>query len=254
MVTNVYPSLSRGQAEHGWLHSKFLYSFAEYYNPERMGFGLLRVLNDDIVEPGEGFGTHSHKNMEIISIPLFGSLEHRDNTGSGSVLKPGEVQVMSAGTGIMHSEYNPSDTQKTNFLQIWIIPKLKNVAPRYDQKMFDPTGRLNNFQLIVSPEIKKETLFINQDAYISIGRFDVGIKGIYKVKKDGNGLVFFVISGAIEVDRKILQSRDTAEITNVNEIEIKSLGNSEVLLIDVPMVDETVEITRGRSEEKKVKK
>ena len=235
MIINIFPSSTRGRAEHEWLHSRFSYSFAEYYNQQRMGFGMLRVVNDDIVEPGQGFGKHPHNNMEIITIPLSGSLEHRDSMGNGSVINSGEVQVMSAGTGITHSEYNPSESEKVNFFQIWIIPKKRNVVPRYDQKAFDLSKSMNSFQLLVAPEGTKEALFIYQDAYISAGRFDNDIVNTYKVKKEGNGLFLMVISGTIEIDGKILQARDSAEIEDVNTIEIKALGFSEILLIEVPL-------------------
>jgi quercetin 2,3-dioxygenase len=235
MTTHIFPSSSRGKAEHGWLHSRFSYSFAEYYNPNRMGFGMLRVLNDDIVEPGEGFGMHPHNNMEIITIPLSGSLEHRDNMGNGSIIHSGEVQVMSAGTGIMHSEFNPSKTEKVNLFQIWIIPNKKNVVPRYDQKEFDLSKRMNTLQLLVAPEGYDGSLFIYQDAFISIGRFDLGFVNKYKIKKEGNGLFIMVISGTVEIDGKVLESRDAAEISNTREIDIKALGFSEMLLIEVPL-------------------
>jgi quercetin 2,3-dioxygenase len=235
MNINIFPSSSRGKAEHGWLHSRFSYSFAEYYNPERMGFGTLRVLNDDIVEPGKGFGMHPHNNMEIITIPLSGSLEHRDNMGNGSIIKTGEVQVMSAGTGIMHSEFNPSEIEKVSLFQIWIMPDKRNIVPRYDQKAFDVSERMNSFQLLVAPANTDNTLYINQDAYISIGRFDAGVSCKYTFRKKGNGLFLMVISGTAGVENNILQARDTAEISNVNAIEIKPLGFSELLLIEVPM-------------------
>jgi len=235
MTLHIFPSSSRGKAEHGWLLSRFSYSFAEYYNPNRMGFGMLRVLNDDIVEPGEGFGTHPHNNMEIITIPLSGSLEHRDNMGNGSIIHSGEVQVMSAGTGIMHSEFNPSKIEKVNLFQIWIIPNKKNVQPRYDQKEFDLSKRMNTLQLLVAPEGYDDSLFIYQDAFISIGRLDLGFVNKYKIRKEGNGLFIMVISGTVEIDGKIMESRDAAEISNTREIDIKALGFSEILLIEVPL-------------------
>jgi len=235
MTTHIFSSSSRGKAEHGWLHSRFSYSFAEYYNPNRMGFGMLRVLNDDIVEPGEGFGTHPHNNMEIITIPLSGSLEHRDNMGNGSIIHSGEVQVMSAGIGIMHSEFNPSKTEKVNLFQIWIISNKKNVQPRYDQKEFDLSKRMNTLQLLVAPEGYDDSLFIYQDAFISIGRLDLGFVNKYKIRKEGNGLFIMVISGTVEIDGKIMESRDAAEISNTREIDIKALGFSEILLIEVPL-------------------
>jgi quercetin 2,3-dioxygenase len=236
MNIKLFPSSSRGRAEHGWLHSRFSYSFAEYFNPQRMGFGMLRVLNDDIIEPDGGFGMHPHNNMEIITIPLSGSLEHRDSMGNGSVIVSGEVQVMSAGSGITHSEYNPSKSEKVNLFQIWIVPNKKNVVPRYDQRAFDLSQRMNSFQLLVGPTCNENSLFIHQDAFISAGRFDAGFATEYKIKKTGNGLFLMVISGTADVGRNIMQARDAAEISNSDTIEIKALGFSEILLIEVPLV------------------
>jgi quercetin 2,3-dioxygenase len=235
MNIKLFPSSSRGRAEHGWLHSRFSYSFAEYFNPGRMGFGMLRVLNDDIIEPDGGFGMHAHNNMEIITIPLSGSLEHRDSMENGSVITSGEVQVMSAGTGITHSEYNPSKSEKVNLFQIWIIPDKRNVVPRYDQKAFDLSQRMNTFQLLVGPAGNENSLFIHQDAFISAGRFDAGIEIEYKIKKAGNGLFMMAISGTVDFEHKILQARDAAEISNTDTVKIKALGFSEILLIEVPM-------------------
>jgi redox-sensitive bicupin YhaK (pirin superfamily) len=178
---------------------------------------------------------HPHNNMEIITIPISGSLEHRDSMGNGSVIRTGEVQVMSAGTGITHSEYNPSKNEHVNLFQIWIMPNKKNVAPRYDQKTFDISQHTNAYQLLVAPEGNEGTLFIHQDAYISIGRFDAGITSSYIIRKAGNGLFLMVISGTVEVVRNILEGRDAAEISNANTVDIKALGSSEVLLMDVPM-------------------
>jgi quercetin 2,3-dioxygenase len=235
MTIHIFTSSSRGKAEHGWLHSRFSYSFAEYYNPDRIGFGMLRVLNDDVVESGQGFGMHPHNNMEIITIPLSGSLEHRDNMGHGSIIHSGEVQVMSAGTGIMHSEFNPSKIEKVNLFQIWIVPNKRNVIPRYDQKSFDLSKRMNTLQLLVAPEGNKDSLFICQDAFISVGRFDPDVINKYKIKKEGNGLFLMVISGTVDVEGNTLESRDAAEISNTSTIDIKALGFSEILLIDVPL-------------------
>lgn len=225
----------RGIAEHGWLHSKFSFSFAEYYNPKKMGFGLLRVLNDDIIEPGEGFGKHPHNNMEIITIMLHGELEHKDSSGSGSIIKPGEIQVMSAGTGILHSEFNHSKIDHVNLLQLWIIPKERNITPRYDQKTF-PIEEINNGLLkVVSGTKSEDTLYIHQTAAISLGKLDVGKSLHYNFSYKGNGVYLFVIKGKIYIDDDELNERDAAGIYETENFEISTSTGSEFVLIEVPM-------------------
>lgn len=225
---------TRGYADHGWLKSFHTFSFAGYYDPERVHFGLLRVLNDDVVEGGRGFGRHPHDNMEIVSIPLSGALHHQDSTGRDKVINTNDVQIMSAGRGIAHSEFNDSHTDAVNFLQIWVFPKEKNIEPRYDQKNFAPEGRKNKFQVVVSPE-DAEAVWINQDAYFSLGKLDKGVALDYKVRKDGNGVYAFVISGEVKINEDTLQRRDAVGISDTDQLHVEATDDAEVLLIEVPM-------------------
>ncbi len=229
----IHRSIERGIAEHGWLHSRHSFSFGSYYNPEKMNFGLLRVLNDDIVEPGEGFGTHPHDNMEIISIVLEGKLEHRDSMGNGSVINEGEVQVMSAGSGITHSEFNPSDTEKVNFLQLWIFPKERGINPRYDQKRFNLEE--NSIIEVVSGKKDGEGLFINQGASIYRGKLGRGKEFTFNFNKKGYGAYLFVLEGSIILDDITLNKRDAAGISDSESFLIKSEKDSEYILIEIPM-------------------
>jgi redox-sensitive bicupin YhaK (pirin superfamily) len=226
---------SRGVAEHGWLHSRHTFSFAEYYDRDRMGFGALRVLNDDIVEPGMGFGTHPHENMEIVSIPLSGCLRHEDSMGNKHIISAGEVQVMSAGTGISHSEYNNSDTEPVNFLQIWVLPKERNVAPRYDQRVIDPHDRAGRFQLLASPDGGLGSVLINQDAWFSMADFGAGDSVPYELSDSANGVYLFVIDGVLEADSIALSKRDGLGVIGRPRIECKANSAATVLCIEVPM-------------------
>ena len=235
MKTIIHKANSRGVAEHGWLHSKHTFSFANYYNPERMGFGTLRVLNDDIIEAGSGFGTHPHNNMEIISIPIFGELRHEDSMGNCYVIRENEVQLMSAGTGITHSEYNNSESNPANFLQIWISPKHQNIEPRYEQSVFSAQQKQNCFLPIIAPEKRDGSLKINQDAWLALGNFDTDKSSEYKLHKNGNGLYVFVIDGRIKMNNIILNSRDAIGITDTDRITIEFLDPSKLLTIEVPM-------------------
>lgn len=235
MKTTVHKAESRGHADHGWLNSFHTFSFANYHNPKRVHFGLLRVLNDDIVQPGEGFGTHPHDNMEIISIPLKGALAHKDSTGSEHVINTGDVQIMSAGSGLYHSEYNASKKEPVNFLQIWIFPKERDIEPRYEQKTYDAEGRQNNFQLVVSPQKKSDALWINQDAYFSLANLEKGKNINYNVKLKGNGIYVFVLEGSVTAANEKLNKRDAAGIEGTDSIDITAEENSELLVIEVPM-------------------
>ncbi|MEO6695907.1 MAG: pirin family protein [Ignavibacteria bacterium] len=235
MKKTIHKADSRGFADHGWLKSYHSFSFADYYNPERTRFGVLRVLNDDIVKGGMGFGTHPHVNMEIITIPIKGELAHKDSTGTKEVIRANEVQIMSAGSGLTHSEFNNSPTEDVNLLQIWIFPKEKNIAPRYDQKIFEPEAKKNTFLNIVSPDKNTGALWINQNAYFSIGDIDKDKTLSYEIKQKGNGMYIFVINGTIEVANEKLTSRDAIGIEDAEKIEINFLENSELLLIDLPM-------------------
>ena len=231
----LHRSGERGKAEHGWLHSRHSFSFAYYFNPEKMGFGLLRVLNDDIVEPGTGFGTHPHNNMEIISIVLAGALEHKDSMGSISVIYKDEVQVMSAGTGITHSEYNHSKTDKVNFLQLWIIPKERDIEPRYDQRSFLDEGRNNRLINIVSGDRKKDALYIHQNSEIDHGKLEKGKSISRKLSFSGNGFYIFVLEGEIETTGEKLSSRDAIGVWETDEIAITATTGCKFILIEVPM-------------------
>ncbi len=226
---------TRGHANHGWLNSFHTFSFANYYNAERMHFGALRVLNDDTVDEGMGFGTHPHENMEIISIPLEGDLEHKDSMGNLSVIKHGEIQVLSAGTGIYHSEYNRNPDRKVKFLQIWVIPNKKNVNPRYDQITLNLEDRHNRLQQILSPSPEDEGVWIHQNAWFHIGKFDKGNSATYPMKDNGNGVYAFVLSGSLTINNQSLEERDGFGIWNLAELSITADTDSEILLMEVPM-------------------
>ncbi len=229
----IHRSVERGIAEFGWLHSRHSFSFGNYHNPDKINYGLLRVLNDDIVEPGEGFGTHPHDNMEIISIVLKGELEHRDSMGNGSVIREDEIQVMSAGSGITHSEFNPSDIEKVNFLQLWIFPKERGIKPRYDQKKF--TISENEIKKVVSGEKSEDQLFINQNASIFRGKLEKDQDYTFKFNKKGNGAYLFVLEGSIILDSETVSKRDAAGISETDQFQIKSTGKSEFIIVEIPM-------------------
>jgi hypothetical protein len=234
--TILHKAASRGDANHGWLHSRHTFSFANYYNAERMHFGVLRVLNDDFVEAGMGFGTHPHDNMEIISIPLEGDLEHKDSMGNIAVIRNGDVQVMSAGTGITHSEYNKNKDKPVKFLQIWVFPNRKNVKPRYDQITLNLADRRNKLQQILSPNADDEGVWIYQDAWFHIGKFEKGFSVDYSIKKSGNGVYAFVLNGDVTIDEIALNERDGLGIWNTDKISIKANSlDAEILLMEVPM-------------------
>lgn len=233
MITHL--AETRGVANHGWLQSKHSFSFAEYYNPERMGFGALRVINDDSVAGGMGFGTHPHRDMEIVSIPLEGVLQHKDSEGNAHQIRKGEVQLMSAGTGIAHSEYNASPSDPVKFLQIWVLPKKLGIKPRYEQKAFDLTSP--GFKLVLSPDGREESLTINQDAFFSLGKMSSGEKFNYSLKQSGNGVYVFVLKGNLILNGKELKERDGVGITGAEEISLQSHSEVEVLMMEVPMLE-----------------
>lgn len=235
MRTTLQKSAERGHANFGWLDSHHSFSFGHFYDPEKINFGVLRVLNDDVVSGGRGFGTHPHDNMEIVSIPLKGDLEHEDSTGTKAVIKENDVQIMSAGTGIQHSEKNHNPSEKVNFLQIWILPKEKNIKPRYDQKTFDPELRQNMWQVVVAPD-EESAVWINQDAWFSLGNFSKDHEFTYDLKKQGNGIFLFVIEGSVVVDDIALNKRDSLAITDVERLNLNATDNAELLVIDVPML------------------
>ena len=235
MNTVLHKAETRGHANHGWLDSHHTFSFASYYHPERMHFGVLRVLNDDIVSEGRGFGTHPHENMEIISIPLEGDLEHKDSMGNTTVIKEGDVQVMSAGTGIYHSEYNKNPDKPVKFLQIWVFPNKKDVVPRYDQVAIRELEKPNAFYQVLSPNPDDEGVWIYQDAWFHLGNFKAGKADSYSLKKSGNGLYLFVIDGEVEVAGQVLGTRDGFGLWNTDEITLKAAKDSKVLLMEIPM-------------------
>ena len=228
-----------GGADHGWLKAKHYFSFANYYNPSRMGFGALRVINDDLIAAGTGFGTHPHRDMEIITIPLSGGVRHQDSAGHSGVVGPGEVQVMSAGSGIAHSEYNHSKEEPLSLFQIWIEPNKLDVKPRYDQKSFADQKPLNEWVTLVNPmgEISHGGLEIHQDAYLSRVHTSSASKVTYNLKKTRNGIFLLLVSGQIEIQGQVLETRDALQVSEVSSIEIHSHKDSEVLVIEVPLTD-----------------
>jgi redox-sensitive bicupin YhaK (pirin superfamily) len=235
--TILHKAETRGHANHGWLNSYHSFSFGSYYNPERMNFGALRVLNDDTVDAGMGFGKHPHDNMEIISIPLEGDLEHKDSMNNVAVIKNGDIQAMSAGTGIYHSEYNNDRDKRVKFLQIWVYPDKKNVEPRYDQITLNLEDRHNKLQQILSPNPDDEGVWIHQNAWFHLGKFDKGISTEYKIKGDGNGVYVFVLSGAVKIDEQSLNTRDGYGIWNTDKFTITAETDAEFLLMEVPIMD-----------------
>ncbi|WP_124980422.1 pirin family protein [Nonlabens xiamenensis] len=236
MKTELHTADSRGHADHGWLNSYHSFSFANYYNPQRMNFGALRVLNDDTVNGGMGFGAHPHANMEIVSIPLEGDLEHQDSTGRKAIIKNGDIQVMSAGTGITHSEKNANNDREVKFLQIWIIPNRQQVEPRYDQITLDPKDRHNQLQQILSPQKDDEGVWIHQNAWFHLTNMDQDHKLTYEIKQKGNGVYAFVINGKATVAGEHLGMRDALAITEVDTFTLTALSHqTEMLLMEVPM-------------------
>ena len=231
----IHRARTRGNANFGWLNSYHTFSFGHYFDPARTHFGALRVLNDDTVAEGMGFGTHPHDNMEIISIPLMGDLEHQDSMGNKTVIKHGDVQVMSAGTGIQHSEYNKNKDQEVKFLQIWVIPNKRGVTPRYDQITLDIKDRENKFQQVLSPIADDEGVWIHQDAWFHMGNFEAGKTANYSIKKSGNGVYAFILSGAVTINGEALSNRDGMGIENAEELTILANTNAEILLMEVPM-------------------
>jgi quercetin 2,3-dioxygenase len=235
MNTILHKANTRGHANHGWLDSWHTFSFGGYYDPNRIHFGTLRVLNDDTVAPGMGFGRHPHDNMEIISIPLEGDLEHQDNTGTKQVIRKGDVQVMSAGTGIQHSEKNKNDDQQVRFLQIWVFPKERNVKPRYDQKTFSEEEKKNKLLTIISPVGEKEGVNIHQDAWFSLTNLDKDKELTYSLKNNENGVYAFLLEGDVTINDIVLNRRDGLGISETEELKIKADSNAELLLMEVPM-------------------
>lgn len=235
MKTTYHAAESRGHANHGWLNSYHTFSFANYYNPERIHFGVLRVLNDDTVEGNMGFGKHPHSNMEIISIPLEGDLKHGDSMGNQGIISQGEIQVMSAGTGIMHSEVNANGGQPVKFLQIWVIPNKENVTPRYAQQSIEEGKVINDFQQILSPNPDDAGVWIHQDVWFNMANFTAGTAKEYKLHKEGNGVYIFVIEGKAKIGEQVLNRRDGLGISETSHFTLEALEDSQILLMEVPM-------------------
>ena len=235
MKTIIHKADTRGHANYGWLDTHYTFSFANYYNPERVNSGTLRVINDDYIDGGQGFDRHPHDNMEIITIPLEGALEHADSMGNKFIVKENDIQIMSAGTGIFHSEYNGSPDKPVRLLQIWVFPEKKNITPRYDQKTYRHEDRKNKWQRIVSPN-EPEATWINQDAYFSLIDLDENKEAHYELKSAKNGAYIFVIEGSLALDGIELDRRDGIGIWETSSISLKALKSSEVLLMEVPMM------------------
>ncbi len=233
--TVLHKANTRGGADHGWLKAKHSFSFANYQNPERMHFGKLRVLNDDTIAAAKGFGMHPHKDMEIITIPLSGNLEHKDSMGNTSVIKSGEIQVMSAGTGVYHSEFNANKDREVKLLQIWVFPNKNGHTPRYDQISIKELYKPNQFFQILSNTDQDQGVFIHQDAWFHMGEFEPGKKDRYTLKSKNSGVYLFVIDGEVQINDQALEPRDGFGIWNTDQIELTSTTKSKVLLIEVPL-------------------
>lgn len=234
MKTVLHQAATRGHANFGWLDSYHSFSFGHYYDPERVHFGALRVLNDDTVSAGMGFGKHPHDNMEIVSIPLSGDLHHQDSTGRDEIIREHDVQIMSAGSGIAHSEYNANKDKPVKFLQIWVMPKDKNIEPRYEQKSFKPENRLNQLLNVVAPD-NADAVWINQDAWFSLGNFTKDFTTTYQPKKSGNGVYIFVLEGSLEVAGQTIGTRDGIGISELESLDIKANTDAQIVLIEIPM-------------------
>jgi len=234
MKTVLHKANTRGHNSFGWLNSYHSFSFGHYYNPERMHFGALRVLNDDTVAPGMGFGKHPHDNMEIVSIPLSGDLHHQDSTGRNEIIRQNDVQIMSAGSGIAHSEMNANKDQQVKFLQIWVMPKELNITPRYEQKSFKPADRANQIFTVVAPD-NQDAVWINQDAWFSLANFEAAKNDEYFLRQMDNCVYVFVINGSVTINDTVLHERDGLGIWDIGSIKIEANTNTELLLIEVPM-------------------
>lgn len=235
MKTVLHKAATRGHANHGWVDTHHTFSFARYYNPERMNFGVLRVLNDDVVAAGRGFGTHPHDNMEIISIPLEGDLEHKDSMGNVATIKQGDVQVMSAGTGIFHSEYNRNKNKNVKFLQIWMFPNKKNVTPRYDQITLKTANLKNKLFQVLSPSKEDDGVWVYQNAWFHMGDFEKDHEEVYSLKANDNGVYTFVLEGEVTIGEQKLSKRDGFGVWDTDKIIIKTNSEAKILLMDVPM-------------------
>ena len=235
MKTNLFKASDRGSADYGWLKPNYYFSFSQYHNPAKVHFGLLRVLNDDFIAGGGKFQTHPHDNMEIVTIPFTGALHHKDSTGGEGVIKAGDIQIMSAGTGVQHSEANASETDPVTLFQIWVLPKVNNIKPRYDQRNFDVNDRNNKWQIVVSPKAEDAALWINQDARFSLTKLDAGNTLKYENGFTGNGVFLVVINGTVKVNDIELGKRDAVGIYDTNSFTINASEDAELLAIEIPM-------------------
>jgi len=236
MKSKFYAANERGHANHGWLNAHHSFSFGNFYDPEKVHFGALRVLNDDLISGGGGFPAHPHDNMEIVTIPLSGAIAHKDSTGGNGIIKTGDVQIMSAGSGVRHSEYNASRSETLNLLQLWVFPKEKNIKPRYDQKTFELAERKNKWQVVVGPDEKDGGLWVNQDTVFALTDLDAGQTLAYQPKFKGNGVYFFLIEGSVEIAGTVLDKRDAIGIWETDNMEIKASVDAKILAIEVPML------------------
>ena len=235
MNITLHKSDTRGFADHGWLKSYHTFSFAGYYNPERIHFGTLRVLNDDLVAPGMGFGTHPHENMEIVTIPLSGMVAHKDSLGNEGIIHEGEIQVMSAGTGIYHSEYNGSKEEETSFLQIWILPREKGLQPRYGQKSLSEKMQKDKLNELISPSKEGEGLWLNSESWFYMGEFEKEKRITYRVNRTGNGIYIFMIKGQANIEGNHLDERDGAGVSGTGQFDLVVGENTRILLMEIPM-------------------
>lgn len=235
MKTILFKAADRGTADYGWLKPNYYFSFAQYHDPAKVHFGMLRVLNDDLVGGGGGFPTHPHDNMEIVTIPFTGALKHKDSTGGEGIIKAGDIQIMSAGTGVQHSEANASATEPVTLFQVWIFPKERNIKPRYDQKTFDINERKNKWQTVVSPIDADNALWINQDARFALANLDAGKEITYSNTFKGNGVFLVAINGKVEVNGQTLNNRDALGISESENFTITASEDAELLAIEIPM-------------------
>jgi redox-sensitive bicupin YhaK (pirin superfamily) len=235
MNTKLYSAADRGTADYGWLKPNYYFSFAQFHDPSKVHFGLLRVLNDDFIAGGGAFATHPHDNMEIVTIPFSGALQHKDSTGGQGIIKAGDIQIMSAGTGVQHSEANASATEPVTLFQVWVFPKERNIKPRYDQKTFDIGARINKWQVVVSPRIEDSALWINQDARFSLTKLEAGKELNYTNAFAGNGVFLVVINGAVKINGQQLNKRDAMGIADADSFSITADEDAELLAIEVPM-------------------
>lgn len=235
MKTTVFRASDRGSADYGWLKPNYYFSFAQYHDPAKVHFGLLRVLNDDYIAGGGAFPTHPHDNMEIVTIPFSGALQHKDSTGGQGIIRVGDIQIMSAGSGVRHSEANASATDPVTLFQVWIFPKERNISPRYDQKNFNIDERMNKWQVVVSPLESDHALWINQDARFSLTKLESGKSMVYTNAFKGNGVFLVVISGSVKINNEELGKRDALGISGTDDFELLAHEDSELLAIEIPM-------------------